>query len=80
MQTLTISEIQRNLHILKDFDIIEVIDKRRHITKGYFVSTKHADEIKKIESVNIKQNLAKFAGLWKDKNIDEKTIKQKAWR
>ena len=34
MQQLSISEIQRNLHKLDSFDIIEVIDRKRDKVKG----------------------------------------------
>ena len=41
MNTISISEIQRNLHKLDNFDIIEVIDKKRHKIKGYFLDKKY---------------------------------------
>lgn len=42
MRQISISDIQRNLHKLKDFDIVEVIDKKRDKVKGYFVDKKYA--------------------------------------
>ncbi|CAA6803197.1 MAG: Unknown protein [uncultured Sulfurovum sp.] len=42
MQQVSVSEIQRNLHKLNDFDIIEVIDKKRNKIKGYFIDGKYA--------------------------------------
>ncbi len=42
MQQISISDIQRNLHKLKDFDIVEVVDKKRDQVKGYFVDRKYA--------------------------------------
>ena len=41
MQQISISEIQRNLHKLDKFDIIEVIDKKRDKVKGYFIDSKY---------------------------------------
>ncbi len=41
MNTISISEIQRNLHKLDGFDIVEVIDKKRQQTKGYFLDKKY---------------------------------------
>jgi hypothetical protein len=35
MQQISISQIQRNLHTLDNFDIIEVIDKKRNKVKGW---------------------------------------------
>jgi len=46
MQQISISEIQRNLHKLDNFDIIEVVDKKRHKVKGYFVDSKYLSFIK----------------------------------
>ena len=46
MQQIGISEIQRNLHKLDNFDIVEVIDKKRDKVKGYFVDKKYAHAIK----------------------------------
>ena len=42
MQQVSVSEIQRNLHKLNNFDIIEVIDKKRNKVKGYFIDGKYA--------------------------------------
>ena len=59
MQQISISEIQRNLHNLDNFDIIEVIDKKRNKVKGYFIESKYASFIeelsKKVENTNQKQ-------------------------
>ena len=46
MQQIGISDIQRNLHKLKDFDIVEVVDKKRDKVKGYFLDEKYAQLIK----------------------------------
>jgi len=48
MQQISISEIQRNLHKLDNFDIIEVIDKKRNQIKGYFVDHKYAGFIQEM--------------------------------
>ncbi len=78
MNTITISDIQRNLHKLDDFDIIEIIDKKRHITKGYFLDkryqvlveslVKERDAKKELlleEFKNVSKNVTKI-----DPNID----------
>ena len=41
MNTISISDIQRNLHKLDNFDIVEVVDKKRHQIKGYFLDKKY---------------------------------------
>ncbi len=59
MYQISISEIQRNLHHLDNFDIIEVIDKKRNKTKGYFIESKYASFVEelsqKVENSNQKQ-------------------------
>lgn len=48
MQQISISDIQRNLHKLDNFDIIEVIDKKRNQIKGYFIDHKYAGFIQEL--------------------------------
>lgn len=48
MQQISISEIQRNLHKLDDFDIIEIIDKKRNKIKGYFIESKYASFVEEL--------------------------------
>ena len=48
MNTISISEIQRNLHKLDEFDIIEVVDKKRHQVKGYFLDKKYHDVVEEL--------------------------------
>jgi len=84
MEQISISEIQRNLHILDNFDIIEVIDKKRNKIKGYFIESKYAslvEELSKRVEEKKKQNrkslrgvLSKYADI--KKREDEKT----AWK
>jgi DNA-binding transcriptional regulator GbsR (MarR family) len=48
MQQISISEIQRNLHKLDGFDIVEVIDKKRDKVKGYFLDSKYISFINEL--------------------------------
>ena len=41
MQSLSVSEIQRNLQNLNDFDVVEVVDKKRNVVKGYFLDSRY---------------------------------------
>ena len=41
MQSLSVSEIQRNLQNLNDFDVLEVVDKKRNVVKGYFLDSRY---------------------------------------
>jgi len=48
MQQISISEIQRNLHKLDSFDIIEVVDKKRGKVKGYFLDSRYLSFINEL--------------------------------
>ena len=48
MQTISISELQRNLHKIDHLDIAEIVDKKRNQVKGYFLDKKYHDIIKKL--------------------------------
>lgn len=48
MKTISISDIQRNLHKLESFDIVEVVDKKRHQVKGYFLDKKYHDVVEEL--------------------------------
>ena len=57
MQQVSVSEIQRNLHKLNDFDIIEVIDKKRNKVKGYFIAEKYASFVEEVSEKVAKSKL-----------------------
>jgi hypothetical protein len=70
MQQISISDIQRNLHKLDKFDIVEIIDKKRNQVKGYFVDNKYAFFIQELinsqakreeDAKNIAGSLSKYA-------------------
>lgn len=48
MQQISISEIQRNLHNLDSLDIVEIVDKKRHKVKGYFLDSKYVAYIEEL--------------------------------
>ncbi len=48
MTQISISDIQRNLHKLNDFEIIEVVDKKRNKVKGYFIEGKYASLVEEV--------------------------------
>ena len=41
MKSLSVSEIQRNLQNLNDFDVLEIVDKKRNVVKGYFLDGRY---------------------------------------
>ena len=62
MRQLSVSEIQRKLHNLDSFDIIEVIDKKRQKVKGYFVDSKYITFIEKLVSDNNRHMIEQLGG------------------
>ena len=58
MQKVSVSEIQRNLHKLNDFDIIKIIDKKRNKVKGYFIAEKYASFVEEV-SIKVEESKRK---------------------
>jgi len=63
MNTISISEIQRNLHKLDNFDIVEVVDKKRHQVKGYFLDKKYHDFVEELFQAKENKNANKLKAL-----------------
>ncbi len=72
MNTISISDIQKKLHKLDDFDIIEVIDKKRHTTKGYFLNKRYQALV---EFLVKKQDAKKELLLKEFKNVSKNITK-----
>ena len=79
MNTISISEIQRNLHKLDNFDIVEVVDKKRHQIKGYFLDKKYHDVVEELFQAKEKKKhkmleefnkLSENVSILEDKTID----------
>jgi len=56
MKQISISDIQRNLHKLDGFDIVEIVDKKRNQIKGYFIDNKYAGFVQELVENNRKKN------------------------
>jgi hypothetical protein len=81
MKTLSISQVQRELHHLDNFDIVEIVDKKRDIVKGYFVDIKYKSVIEALAEKEKKQSFSAFAGMWEGRDdVNEQTLREKAWR
>jgi len=65
MNTISISEIQRNLHKLEGLDIVEVVDKKRHQVKGYFLDKKYHDVVQALVDSKEKETADKLSQLKK---------------
>jgi len=55
MNTISISDIQRNLHKLDNFDIVEVVDMKRNQIKGYFLDKKYHGFVEEIVQAQEKE-------------------------
>ncbi len=71
MEQLSVAELQRNLHRLNDFDIIELIDKRKGEIRGYLINKKYRFLIESIES-KPSYSLAGALKKYKNPNLIEK--------
>ena len=66
MTTYGVTDIQNKPSLIKAIDIAKIIDRRKNITLGYFISAKYEDIIKPIiEKIDREEKLAK---LYKLKN------------
>lgn len=77
MQSLSVSEIQRNLQNLNDFDVLEVVDKKRNVIKGYFLDSRYKsliDELLQKREAN-RENLLGLIGSVNSTNPDQ-TVQQ----
>ena len=63
MNTISISEIQRNLHKLDNFDIVEVVDKKRNQVKGYFLDKKYHAFVEELLANKERKNAKKLKAL-----------------
>ena len=83
MQQISISDIQRNLHKLDGFDIVEIIDKKRNQVKGYFIDNKYAGFVQELfENQFKKENQENRIGgsLHKYANLALMEEEDKAWK
>lgn len=59
-----VSDIQNKPSLIKAMDVAQIIDKRKHTTLGYFISSKYDDLIKPIiEKIDREEKLAKLQKL-----------------
>jgi DNA-binding transcriptional regulator GbsR (MarR family) len=79
VQTISISEVQRNLHKLDDFDIVKIVDRKRNRVKGYYLDAKFHDVVEAFadeynsdiaKQLKTLQELSKNVTVLEDKSID----------
>lgn len=71
MLTYGVTDIQNKPSLIKAIDIAQIVDRRKHITLGYFISSKYDDLIKPfIEKINKEEKLAKLKKLKNHQDLD----------
>ena len=61
MTTYGVTDIQNKPSLIKAMDIAEIIDRRKHITLGYFISSKYEKQIRPlIEKIDKEEKLLKL--------------------
>lgn len=61
MTTYGVTDIQNKPSLLKAMDIAEIIDRRKHTTLGYFISSKYEKQIRPlIEKIDREEKLVKL--------------------
>ena len=59
-----VTDIQMKPSLIKSMEIGEIVDKRKHITLGYFISAKYEEYIRPIiEKIDREEKLAKLKRL-----------------
>lgn len=71
MTTYGVTDIQNKPSLIKAMDIAEIIDKRKHTTLGYFISSKYEDIIKPIiEKIDREEKLTKLNKLKNHQDLE----------
>ena len=71
MLTYGVTDIQNKPSLIKAIDIAQIIDKRKHTTLGYFISSKYDDLIKPfIEKIDREEKLAKLRKLKQHQDLE----------
>lgn len=71
MLTYGVTDIQNKPSLIKAIDIAQIIDRRRHTTLGYFISSKYDDMIKPIiEKIDRQEKLAKLHKLKSHQDLE----------
>ncbi len=66
-----VTDIQNKPSLIKAMDIAEIIDRRKHITLGYFISSKYEKQIRPlIEKIDREEKLAKLNKLKQHQDLE----------
>ena len=71
MTSYGVTDIQTKPSLMKSMDIGEIVDKRKHITLGYFISAKYEEYIRPvIEKIDKEEKLAKLKRLKNHQDLE----------
>ena len=71
MLSYGITDIQTKPSLIKQMDIGKIVDKRKHITLGYYISTKYESYIRPIiEKIDKEEKLAKLRRLKEHQDLE----------
>ena len=66
-----VTDIQNKPSLIKAMDIAEIIDRRKHITLGYFISSKYEKQIRPlIEKIDREEKIAKLNKLKQHQDLE----------
>lgn len=78
---ISVRDLAKSLSSLGNYDITEVFDKKRNISKGLFVAPAHAKEVKAFLEKKLEKekqakvnNLMQFSGIIKDDSLKNATV------
>ncbi len=71
MLTYGVTDIQNKPSLIKAIDIAQIVDKKRQIAIGYFISSKYDNLIRPIvEKINREEKLAKLKKLKEHQDLE----------
>jgi hypothetical protein len=71
MTTYGVTDIQNKPSLIKAIDIAEIIDRRKHTTLGYFISSKYEKQIRPlIEKIDREEKLLKLNKLKQHQDLE----------
>jgi len=71
MLSYGITDIQTKPSLIKQMDIGEIVDRRKHITLGYFISTKYENYIRPIiEQIDKEEKMNKLHRLKQHQDLE----------
>ena len=71
MTTYGVTDIKNKPSLIKAMDIAQIIDRRKHTTLGYFISSKYEKQIRPlIDKIDREEKLAKLNKLKQHQDLE----------